>query len=1571
MALPSSDIPGDGAGFDTDVDVIHIMQERDAYKQETEKLRKIIERQRYIITSLQDQLARKQSVSSAVTPELMERPVLAPAQPAAGDTAPSALGLSAMDVCALPGAAPVMRKASQDASTAAPPVPDAMEAAVPRPHPQQGPRPWAKSTRLSEIYADYSARHNSTVPMFKNVTQQQDEAAGGSSFVESLKSSVQRTEWPAEWGAEGDHDYVSDASSDHRAVTPVLRPVDDQPAPVAEADLDFVETAPAHMADPHGARYNQRVTEPATTAAVSAYTADAGVKLASPTSQIASENLVLRPISTVANLGSATSPPTQNGRSYSTRAVGDDEENWRASRIADYEYGPVEKDRQNSAQTTPQQRFEHDSSFGTAPGADVRWAGDPAAAAAAAAATTAEAAHTAVSTNPFENIRRAREGSSQSAEYEPGTPAMRSNSSPGVGTSRYSESQAGDGQSGDVFHGNRGSPGQQGTSSLYSVTSSTNSASISMNGPLTSLQNVDVQIKDSRVKIDERGKEVNVYMVDVIWRKEISGLSLQEILVDSQQADVVLWTVEKRYSDFLYLNSKLRHVIHRERLLDKLERLPDKDIFQPNAPTKSDRRKLWFERYLQKALSLAINDKRPLLEFLSTNRAMEPEKSMPILLGHKEGFLIKKGKNFGGWKRRYYVCKSNKPVLEYSELPGGTIIGTINLSGAVVKTGRSRVEESPSLRVKGGVSKETDMFRHAFLIEERPKREGKDPIAHPLWADSDRERDEWVMALRYVIVRDADGPERAMKEVTKLVKHAKSKEAKPPMIHQIHTSITHEQGVRQSIDQARRRDEQEGAGANQRKPSDARSQGPGNKFGSPLSKQMWPATGSLDNMAQLSAASPAEAAVMEGDSDSIMEELYNSSRAGDRPRSLSYPPAQDDGHISAAKQRAEAAAAATAGRPAPAAVATTLSTSFGGHNESASDQAEGSSSHRYVPSEISTIESSLYSSHNGHMGGSRPNDDGRNSYASMPDSPRSPTLPQGPLVHAAYSERSAAEPSAAAPGAYAPAEAYSSDTYGHHPSSTAAAKSQFTKNSVGRIVHEEEIAPDLPAVTPHVTDDILGVGRQGHGRKSSGSKSARSREDKKRGRITFMWGKRKPAESEPPVPEVGTSGTSASGGADAPTPTAPRRLRRGSTTNDSRSVLTKNPPFKGPVFAQSLERVVEQTRVREHYRLPAVVYRCIEYLDAKKAWLEEGIYRQSGSSLALTQLRKEFNANRDYNLLKLSKPPDVHAVASLLKAYLRELPENILTARLYQDFVQVMDLVERHDRVYELGRLVSDLPLANYTLLRALTAHLIRIVQKASTNRMTLRNIGIVFSPSLGIPVGVFSLLMVEFEYIFWVNDSGAPEPKLLTNADASQHQGQEADQQLSASVPSGMNRAAEGDARAMAGNARADVASFASENTQYGLRPAGNSTPAFQRRPPALATEATRQRAQDNTYNMAAMAPAPWYTQPASELAGQTGLAHDLSRYPGMPPPANAAQQGQSQPTGRSNRNSIQYKVGAPRELISQEAGISVPATINEADLDDDSDDRISASDDPMMRLNRYASSSLLTSGDNTPTQT
>ncbi|EEB95838.1 hypothetical protein MPER_05132, partial [Moniliophthora perniciosa FA553] len=84
--------------------------------------------------------------------------------------------------------------------------------------------------------------------------------------------------------------------------------------------------------------------------------------------------------------------------------------------------------------------------------------------------------------------------------------------------------------------------------------------------------------------------------------------------------------------------------------------------------------------------------------------------------------------------------------------------------------------------------------------------------------------------------------------------------------------------------------------------------------------------------------------------------------------------------------------------------------------------------------------------------------------------------------------------------------------------------------------------------------------------------------------------------------------------------------------------------------------------------------------------------------------------------------------------------------------------VDPQERIRELSRLIGSLPIANYSLLRALTAHLILIVQNSAANKMTMRNVGIVFSPTLGIPAGVFSLMLGEFNRVFNVDGDKATE---------------------------------------------------------------------------------------------------------------------------------------------------------------------------------------------------------------------
>ncbi|GAA5866516.1 hypothetical protein JCM1840_001344 [Sporobolomyces johnsonii] len=222
---------------------------------------------------------------------------------------------------------------------------------------------------------------------------------------------------------------------------------------------------------------------------------------------------------------------------------------------------------------------------------------------------------------------------------------------------------------------------------------------------------------------------------------------------------------------------------------------------------------------------------------------------------------------------------------------------------------------------------------------------------------------------------------------------------------------------------------------------------------------------------------------------------------------------------------------------------------------------------------------------------------------------------------------------------------------------------------------------------------------------------------------------------------------------------------RGIGSSDKTSTSPSQAPAAParPVFGVPLKEAVAISRIRPGLELPAVVYRCVEYLEAKNAEHEEGIFRLSGSANVIRVLKDRFNAEGDVNLLQSNEYYDPHAVAGLLKQYLRELPVHLLTRELHGEFLRVIDLRNRRDRVNALGKLVARLPIEEYTLFRFFFAHLCVIAQNAETSKMNLRNLGIVFSPTLAIPAPLFSLLLAEFDLVFAVEkETGTAKPIMV-----------------------------------------------------------------------------------------------------------------------------------------------------------------------------------------------------------------
>ncbi|KAI1001530.1 hypothetical protein K3495_g6668 [Podosphaera aphanis] len=202
-------------------------------------------------------------------------------------------------------------------------------------------------------------------------------------------------------------------------------------------------------------------------------------------------------------------------------------------------------------------------------------------------------------------------------------------------------------------------------------------------------------------------------------------------------------------------------------------------------------------------------------------------------------------------------------------------------------------------------------------------------------------------------------------------------------------------------------------------------------------------------------------------------------------------------------------------------------------------------------------------------------------------------------------------------------------------------------------------------------------------------------------------------------------------------------------TNMSEKIYEQSEPVRS-TFGAPLAVAVRYNRSSDaKVVLPAVVYRCIEYLNEENASNEEGIFRLSGSNVVIRQLRERFNIEGDVDLVNDDQYYDVHAVASLLKLYLRELPTTILTTEYHLDFLAVTDLPDINQKVDALNKLVKKLPKENRALLQYLASFLIKIINNSDVNKMTVRNVGIVFSPTLNIPASVFALLLQQYIGIF------------------------------------------------------------------------------------------------------------------------------------------------------------------------------------------------------------------------------
>lgn len=165
-----------------------------------------------------------------------------------------------------------------------------------------------------------------------------------------------------------------------------------------------------------------------------------------------------------------------------------------------------------------------------------------------------------------------------------------------------------------------------------------------------------------------------------------------------------------------------------------------------------------------------------------------------------------------------------------------------------------------------------------------------------------------------------------------------------------------------------------------------------------------------------------------------------------------------------------------------------------------------------------------------------------------------------------------------------------------------------------------------------------------------------------------------------------------------------RKKTAGTAADDHQggSAATARP--KITLFGASLAAVQISAVLPDGPVVPSLVARCVKFLD-EHGLEQEGLYRISGSSAVIQDWRARFNEDPFTNF---DADTDPHAVAGLLKLYMRELPESPLTHRLRPDFFAASNMAVGPERTAEVARLVLRLPGLNYNFLKLFFDHLNR-----------------------------------------------------------------------------------------------------------------------------------------------------------------------------------------------------------------------------------------------------------------------
>ncbi|XP_063165971.1 rho GTPase-activating protein 24 isoform X1 [Candoia aspera] len=214
-------------------------------------------------------------------------------------------------------------------------------------------------------------------------------------------------------------------------------------------------------------------------------------------------------------------------------------------------------------------------------------------------------------------------------------------------------------------------------------------------------------------------------------------------------------------------------------------------------------------------------------------------------------------------------------------------------------------------------------------------------------------------------------------------------------------------------------------------------------------------------------------------------------------------------------------------------------------------------------------------------------------------------------------------------------------------------------------------------------------------------------------------------------------------------------------------------PFGGGIFGQKLEDTVRYEKRYGNHLAPLLVEQCVDFIRLR-GLKEEGLFRLPGQANLVKELQDAFDCGEKP---LFDRNTDVHTVASLLKLYLRELPEPVIPYSKYEEFLSCAKMLskEKETGLNELAKQVKNLPLVNFNLLKYICRFLDEVQSYSGVNKMSVQNLATVFGPNILRPKVEDPLTIMEGTVVVQqLMSMMISEHELLFPKDADSQSGQE-----------------------------------------------------------------------------------------------------------------------------------------------------------------------------------------------------